>query len=310
MKWLLSIALAFSTLFLIGQESSFRAELDTPLIRIGEQLNLTWELQSPAQNEIAWPSWNDTLKGIELLQSSAIDTSYDEENIAIRILRQTHQITSFDSGYYAIHPVYAVVNDSILGSNALLLSVQNVQLDSALVMRDIKGPMEVDYGFWDWLKIYWPWVLLSVLGLILIALVIYFISKKKDEKIEFIPSKPKIPAHITALEKLKNLEDKKLWQSGEIKEYHSELSEIVREFIEARFSNLALEMTTPEILKDLKGKNLAKEPYDLVADLLPLTDMAKFAKLKPIGDENETAMKQAVAFVQHTKERKEDLNVE
>ena len=121
------------------QESSFRAELDTPLIRIGEQLNLTWELRSPAQNEIAWPSWNDTLKGIELLQSSAIDTSYDEENIAIRILRQTHQITSFDSGYYAIPPVYAVVNDSILGSNALLLSVQNVQLDSALVCETSKA---------------------------------------------------------------------------------------------------------------------------------------------------------------------------
>ncbi len=94
-----------------------------------------------------------------------------------------------------------------------------------------------------------------------------------------------------------------------MKDYYSLLSEIVREFIEARFSNLALEMSTPEILADMKEKELEKEALQILTELLPLTDMAKFAKVKPIGEENEAAMQQAMRFVSLTQERKEESDV-
>jgi hypothetical protein len=161
---------------------------------------------------------------------------------------------------------------------------------------DIKPPIEAPYGWSD----IWPWLL----GIVIIALTIYllkeyiFTKKKKEVRI-----KPKvvIPSDVIALNELAILKDKELWENGKLKQYHSEISEILRTYLEERFQILALELPTYDILKDLKKRNLQKEDLIMLTTILRRADLAKYAKSKPIDSENNESMDLSVNFVKNTK---------
>jgi low affinity Fe/Cu permease len=178
--------------------------------------------------------------------------------------------------------------------------VQTIILEEGAELKDIKQPMEALIGWSD----IWPW-LLGIVLLILIAYILkkYVFTKKEALKIE----KPKviIPADIIALKELITLEKAKIWQEGKIKEYHSSLSEIVRRYTEERFQFIALELTTDEIIDELKSK-LNQEQIQNLKTLLQRADLAKFAKSKPIESENTESMVLAKNFVNNTKQKKEN----
>ena len=121
-------------------------------------------------------------------------------------------------------------------------------------------------------------------------------------------SKPKIviPADIVALNSLDTLNKKELWQEGEIKEYHSEISEILRTYIENRFQILALELPTFDIISNLENKGVNNDNLQILSTLLQRADLAKFAKSKPIEIENIQSMEQSVIFVKNTKKKKKN----
>jgi low affinity Fe/Cu permease len=158
--------------------------------------------------------------------------------------------------------------------------------------------MEAPIGWSD----IWPWLVgIIVLTLIVFLLKKYVFNKKEKERIE----KPEviIPADITALQQLTKLDKAQLWQGGRIKEYHSELSEIIRRYTENRFNFIALELATDEIISELKSK-VNNEQLASITILLQRADLAKFAKSKPDEDENKESMQLAKYFVGQTKEKK------
>ena len=122
---------------------------------------------------------------------------------------------------------------------------------------------------------------------------------KKTEKIKIIPP------HIIALNNLKEVEIKELWQKNKIKEYHSEISEIIRKYIEVRFNCLALEATTDEIMITLRNQISDELTIDL-NNILQTADLAKFAKSKPSEKENIYSMILAKKFVNQTKIEQEN----
>jgi hypothetical protein len=117
----------------------------------------------------------------------------------------------------------------------------------------------------------------------------------------FVRVKPIIPPHLIALEKLKKLEDEKLWQKGEIKKFHIDLTDIIREYMESRYNMMAVESTTAEIIDQLRNYLDDRIIIEKVREFLELSDLVKFAKLIPIPDENEKCMKVAYEFVDLTK---------
>ena len=126
----------------------------------------------------------------------------------------------------------------------------------------------------------------------------HFTKKKKEVKI-----KPKvvIPSDIIALNELAILKDKELWENGKLKQYHSEISEILRTYLEERFRILALELPTYDILQNLKNRNLQKEDLIMLTTILQRADLAKYAKSKPTDSENNESMDLSVDFVKNTK---------
>jgi hypothetical protein len=136
--------------------------------------------------------------------------------------------------------------------------------------------------------------------------------KLKDKGVSAIVPKKIIPPYVIAVDKLKKLDQQKLWQSGKIKTYHSELSEIIREYLENQFSIPALESTTVEIEEAIKQENFSEHVKKELTELLQLSDLVKFAKYIPLGDENDACIKMAYKFVDATRpdEVSEDSTLE
>ena len=125
-----------------------------------------------------------------------------------------------------------------------------------------------------------------------------FVNKEQELKV-----KPEviIPSHIIAIKSLNDLDKKQLWQSGKLKQYHSEISEIIRTYLEDRFRVLALELPTFDILISLTKKGLSKEDLQTLTTILQRADLAKYAKSKPTDLENEQSMELSLVFVNNTK---------
>ena len=262
------------------------ATMDTNAILIGEQINFT--ISNSIANTNVWPTYDEFLvEGIEIIKQEKLDTSNS-------IISQNFIITAWDTGSYYIPSILFSESSKTEG---LLLNVQTIALEEGAELKDIKQPMQAPIGWSD----IWPWLL----GIITIALIVYLLKKYVfNKKEEVITAKPKaiIPADITALKQLNMLEKDQLWQAGKIKEYHTELSEIIRRYTENRFDFIALELATDEIINELKSK-VNNEQLASITILLQRADLAKFAKSKPDTDENEQSMQLAKHFVGQTKQK-------
>jgi len=286
-----------TSIFCFGQTAI--VSLDTNTILIGEQITFKIECLD-IDKAINWPLFNDTIvNGIEIINKSEIDTvSNSIDDKKTYSFSQEYLITSWDSGVYYIAPIKL---NSNLSTEGLLLNVMSVSTDQNSEIKDIKGPLKPEYELKDFLI----WIIL----LLTLILIVYLLKKyvfNKKEKVEKKISKTIIPAHITALKELNNIEKKELWQSGKIKQYHSGISEILRKYMEHRFKFIALELTTDEILLNIKN-TISKEEYVELKKVLQRADLAKFAKSKPNEQENKQSMELAKRFVDKTK-KSENIN--
>jgi low affinity Fe/Cu permease len=262
------------------------AIMDTNSILIGEQINFS--ISNPISETEVWPTYDEFLAdGIEIIKQGKLDTN---ENL----ISQNFIITAWDSGSYYIPPISFSETSRTEG---LLLNTQTVILEEGAELKDIKQPMEAPIGWSD----IWPWLL----GIILFTLIVFLLKKYVFNKKEVIKiKKPKviIPADITALQQLTKLDEAQVWQAGNVKKYHSEISEIIRRYTENRFDFIALELATEEIISELKSK-VNNEQLASITILLQRADLAKFAKSKPEETENKESMQLAKHFVAQTKQK-------
>ena len=111
-----------------------------------------------------------------------------------------------------------------------------------------------------------------------------------------------MPPHIIALQKLTAIGDKKLWQQEQTKQYHTEITDVIREYLESRYAIQAMEQTSDEIFASLRHMDISDENRNTLRQVLILADLVKFAKEKPAPFENEQSMDNAVAFVKKTQQ--------
>ena len=263
------------------------ATLDSNTILIGQQINFT--ITNKVTSTKIWPTYNEFLvEGIEIIKASKIDTTEG-------VITQEFVITAWDSGSYFIPPIAFSENSKTEG---LLLNVQTIILAEDAELKDIKQPIEEPIGWSD----IWAWLL----GILILSLIIFILRKyvfNKNKPSIIIKPKVIIAADISALKELTALEKAKIWQEGNVKEYHSQLSEIIRRYTENRFDFIALELGTDEIISELKSK-VNNEQLTSINILLQRADLAKFAKSKPIDTENMESMVLAKGFVNATKQIK------
>ena len=294
-------------IFILISSISFSqtAILDTNTILIGDQIELNISVELNLNEEYNWPEFTDSVyKKVEIISQSDLKEDTTENS---KIISQQILLTCFDSGSYYLPPIVFNKNKKTEG---LLLNVNTISINDSSAMMDItdtKIGTKDDYTAEEieekerkfWKRIAW------IIGILMLLFLIYYLIKKY-KKGESVITKRKIivPPHITALNKLQNLQKKKLWQKGELKEYYSELSLILREYTENRFNFQALELPTSDITKNLKqidSNILSKLEFVLLK-----ADNIKYAKGLSLEEENKESMKKSKEFIQLTKIEKDE----
>lgn len=290
-----------------GQYTGATSRLEKDHIQIGDQVKLELTVTIPARSLVQWPMLLDTLvRNVEILRKSGLDTVISNKEQFT--LKQELIITSFDSGSYIIPPIrfkYTQKGDTLTYStetSPVNLDVQTIETDPAKDIKPIKPPLTAPVSLRELL----PWIGLGVLIMALAFLIYYYLKKRKQKMPVFTSRfKTSIPPYEAAIEALESLRLKKLWQSGRVKEYFSEMTDIVREYIELRFPVRALEMTTSEIDSALRQTDVNSSAREKLHQTLVLADLVKFAKEQPLPLENDLSISQCVDFVRETRPRKE-----
>jgi hypothetical protein len=281
-----------------AQTISVYAETDSTEYMVGDYINYSLEIIYDKDIKVSFPSIKDSISVLEFIKEYPVAKSENEEQI---IELHKFVFSKYDSAGVLIPGInisYTIPGDNIprfIRSNEIDIVVRTLEVDAQADIQDVKKPIRIPF---DWL--FW-----SIFALILIAILtglffLYRYYKRKKAGQVITKRVVKIPPHRIALKSLSELEEKKLWQHGAVKEYHSDITGIIRKYFEERFRILAMEMPSSELMETLVNIHDADKIFDEVRDFLNNADLVKFAKFQPMPSVNEEMMKQAYNIVQET----------
>ena len=255
--------------------------IDTTKNKIGAEFKLTLKTNVDTLSKVVFPNVKN-FGPLEVIYSYPIDTILKNDRYE---LVKKYGLTQFDSGKYTIPSIKILINKKEYLSDSIQVEVANVQVDTLKQkMYDIKDIVPANEGIGDW----WKYLLILLLIAGIGAFIYWYIKKRQKQKIEEEIYKTPIEK-ATSL--LNNLEKKELWQQGEVKEYYSQLTDIVRNYIEEAIEIPAMESTTSELIEGLKTASqkkkmkLSQETIDNLFVVLKQADLVKFAKSKPLDFE-------------------------
>lgn len=177
------------------------------------------------------------------------------------------------------------------------LIVNTFVVDQQKGNYDIVMPLAAPWTFAEIL----PYLLWTLLGIVVILLVVWIIKVRKSRKSLFHHEKPAIPPYVLAMKALEEIKKEKLWQSGKTKEYYTQLTDTIRNYLDGELGISAMEQTSFETLKALeKCEQVDAKQRDKLADMFETADFVKFAKAEPLPDENVRNLDIAYDFVQET----------
>ena len=289
-----------------AQNIQVEARLDRVSIPIGDQTLLHVSARMPAKTEVTFPVIADSIGKVQIVKSLKADTVIDKNNTGQATITHHYAVTAFDAGVYTFPAFIFHTKTGDFKTGTVTLQVKTVPVDTTKTFYDIKQPLTVSYTFWDWLKDHWLAVLLGLLAVLAIAGLVYYYKKRPKTEVSIVaPAALVLSADEFSLNKLNELRAKNLWQQGEVKLYYSELSDVMREYLEKRFQVKAHEQTTDELFENLVRKDILNESKTLLRQILNLSDLVKFAKYKPEASENEQSMEKAISFIVQTKHQPE-----
>ncbi|MCQ2333673.1 MAG: hypothetical protein MJZ88_03550 [Paludibacteraceae bacterium] len=277
------------------------ATIDSTTIAIGDQTDMKLQATYAPGERVALPIYGETLiQGIEVVDRTVIDTTQLQSGQTQ--ITQYLTLTSFKDSLFYIEPIPFVSGEDTFWSEPLSLNVvQPFRIDTAdKAITDIKDIQKAPIWWWGILR----WILLGI-GVAGIGIGLYFLirylKRKQNGEMTAEASEPLRPAEEVALEKLEKIRLEKIWQNGKVKEYHTELTDVVREYIARRFDVRSGEKTSDETLRAMK--QILKDQralFDSLHRMLQLADLVKFAKWTTTPSENENCLQSAYDFVQQT----------
>lgn len=270
------VSLLLFTVPSLAQE--VRTAVDTTTIKIGEELKLTLSVEVNSTDLVVFPE-EKTMGLLEVIQSYKTDTLKSKQKV---ILNKEYGLTQFDSGHFVVPPQKISVNGKTFSSDSVLVEVRDVVVDTTKQkLYDIKPIIQVEKpseGMPHWL-------LYVLVGLIVIAAVIYFFFIKKKKQMRATVTN--LPPFEEAIQHLAALDEENLLEKEEYKKYYSELTEVLKRYLDEKVYDNALESTSDELIEQLEllkdsGKlPISKEIIQGLRKVLQTSDLVKFAKSQP-----------------------------
>lgn len=313
-------------LFLIAEVTGFSAinkenlpksegiflSVDNTKPLIGDKININLIISIPKESNLNYINLEDSLKSkldkIEILKTISVDTIKDV-GTKFKYISAVYQVSSYFAGKFTINSftnyyfnnsqnitqniTQNIIDSHLIVSNSLNIVFGGMNADTSKAFKDIKDNIDVDFDYIEY--VYW------FIGIILLLILGYwglnFIKNRKTESKVIESVTPTIPPHLLALEELKSLENEKLWQNEKVKQYHIRITDIIRKYIENAFGIYALEMTSDEIITEVRKVGISSDLINQLNDVLIVADLVKFAKYETIPEDNINSMKKTLDFV-------------
>jgi hypothetical protein len=279
------LALFLSLLsIVVWSQPKVTTSIDTVKNKIGAEFKLSLKTNVDTLSKVKFPE-SKFFGALEVLESYKVDTVKKGDRYE---LIKKYGLTQFDSGKYTIPRIPIIINGKTVYSDSLSIEINDVKVDTLKQkMFDIKDIATVKSPMGNW----WIYVLV-VIGLIGLGFLIFYLLKNRKPK-----AKAEVIVYKTPIEKattlLQQLESKELWQKGAVKDYYSELTDIVRNYIEEEIKIPAMESTTSELIEGLrkaakqKKLKLSNDTVENLEKVLQQADLVKFAKVTPLDYEIE-----------------------
>ncbi len=283
--------------------ATLKARLDTTVMVMGRTSTLSLELVQDKGTKGFFPlDASDTITSAVEIASRPKPDTVDIGNNRMQITKRL-VVQSFDSGVYVLPPVLYIAGADTVASNSVTLKVVPVKVKQGDEIVDFKPVEEIKSKLLDWLPDfvtdYW-WAFLLAFLVVACCAAAYGLWWRKGIN-PLKPEKKRLPPYEEAVQRLEELNRRQLWQNGEEKEYYTELTDILRDYIYRRFEINAVEMTSTQIVATLKKNEETKAVNEQLSEILAMADFVKFAAVKPIADDNEMAFTRARQFVDHTR---------
>lgn len=279
------------------------AKLDSARVVMGKTTTLHIDItQDNNVNGLLVTLLADTLNAkVEIADKGRADTTMLDNN-RMEIKRDV-ALQAFEPGSYQLPPIAYVVGNDTIKSQPLTLSVDSIQVDPNGSIKDFKPVVEVPFKLLDmvpdFISNYW-WLWLLGIAIVAASVFAYFKWFKKGIN-PLKPTKKRLPPYEEAMLALQQLKERNLWQNGQEKEYYTQLTDILRVYIDRRFGINAVEMTSTQIMEKIKHNEEAHIANDQLNNVLEIADFVKFANMHTLADDNEIAYQRAINFVEQTK---------
>lgn len=291
-----------------AQDVKIKVEASPQKITIGDYVTLKYTATfNPQKVRVSLPKLLDTFNHFEMVESKKIDSLEKQDEL---ILSQENIISNYDSGTWYI-PAATFAVQPLDGSepyeikaDSLLIQVATVAVDTSQPMKPIYEIIEAKAPWWEM----WLYILGAIIALLLLVGLFYYYRKYVKSKANKTSNKPQNieTPWQKAKRLLGELKDKKLWESEQEKEHHTEITDVLRTYLEETFGLDCFEKTSQEIVTDVK-KTLQKRKFkkrgevlDFLRNVLVTADLVKFAKSKPTVDEHIASLHYAEQFIEST----------
>lgn len=279
------------------------AKLDSAGIFIGQRIGMTLEVSADAKKLIELPEWDSlhqVVPGLEFVRAEQPDTSYLNDGQRMMLTRR-YYFTSFDSALYLIPPMEVTVEGKTYSSQKMALKVLTFDIDTlhADSIFGVKGELAPPFDWGEWRLV----INFGLLSLLIAALMGYVIYRLKTNKpiIRRIRNKQRLAPHKVAMQKIAQIQEEKIWQSEDSKEYYTQLTDTLRNYIRERYGFNAMEMTSYEIIQRLQEVNDETAIAEL-RELFQTADLVKFAKYSTLINENDRNLVSAIEYINQTKQ--------
>lgn len=271
------------------------AVLSTNTLFVGDPVTLTLTARHPDGSTISFPSIGNGKETVVRGRAS----SSRELSKTILESEEIYQLTSFRVGDWTIttNPAVCAFSGGEQKTQALPELVLHVQSSlnetNATVLSDIKDivkpPLQIARKLWI------P-ALIALLALIAGLLTLLFLRRRSAVQPASVP--PRQP-HIIAKQALEALHGKP-WLP---EPFFTELSLILRTYLENRFNLNAPESTTEELTRSMSAdRRLAVKEQQTLRNFLIQADLVKFARAGAEKEVMQNAFDTVDHFVEQTKE--------
>lgn len=306
-KYVVATVLCAGSIGLNAQQVSVKAAVDSVDLVMGDVTHLTVSVDVPSslESSVQLVDFPVLTPGADFIPFHGVDVVGSDSTTVREEGRVRYDfdftIQAFDPGTVTIPP-FAVVpapGADTVKSSIIALKVAPVDVDSLETVHPMESIVSPATKWYDYIPDWLLWVLLGI-AVVAVSVGAYLILRKRKIAIEESKAIP-VPPYDLAKLRLEKLRNRNLAENGHEKEYYTELVDILRQYLQGRFGINAMEMTTTQIVRALRSNRETRLTADEMRGVLSVADFVKFAKVRPLPDDNVKAFNRAMNFVDSTK---------